>query len=312
LTIVVVLTMSVMFNSRIAAELARTNAEHQQVLKTRERLHGTLANQIGDRLESDLREIAAVPQTFATMLEQKPVWDEAIVKSAMCDALLKSPNVFGMGVALEPYAWSPTQRDYALYVYREDGKIITCQLVPPFYVPIYRDREWYAAARDAQHGYWCEPYVAEESGGTPMVTFSAPIRRNGQFLGVVSADLAIDYFRNMRESIKRLDLGPDTYGVVVTKHGVILSHPDPKYQYPGPKSNLKAIPLDSSVRELLPRIPKEEDGIGVATDPMSGKLATYFFSHISPSDWTFLIIKVNTPEENAALAAAAAMAEKKP
>ena len=90
------------------------------------------------------------------------------------------------------------------------------QLLPPAYQPLYRQWEWYRAAKDGPQGRWSEPYIGEGGDRTPMVTFSAPIYRDGRFVGVVSADLAIDYFRDLRSVVDRLDLGPKSYCFVVS------------------------------------------------------------------------------------------------
>ena len=87
--------------------------------------------------------------------------------------LRKNPLIFGLCVAIEPYAWRKDRADFALYVYRRREGLAVKQLLPPGYRPVYRQWEWYRAARDSPQGRWSEPYIGEGGDRTPMVTFSA-------------------------------------------------------------------------------------------------------------------------------------------
>ncbi len=187
------------FNRRLAAELDRTAAEHRRVLKTEGQLDQTLTRSVARRLDSDLRELAAIPLTMAALLEKTPEWSDSRLEKVMRDLLGKQPMIFGICVAMEPHQWRADREDFALYVYRSRGGLAAHQLVPPVYQPGYRQWPWYYAAKQAPQGRWCEPYVDPCADRTPMVTFSAPIRRQGRFVGVVTADLAMDYFRWLRK-----------------------------------------------------------------------------------------------------------------
>ena len=204
------------FNRRLAAELDRTAAEHRRVLKTEGQLDQTLTRSVARRLDSDLRELAAIPLTMAALLEKTPNWNDSRLEKLLRDLLGKQPMIFGICVAMEPHQWRADREDFALYVYRSRGGLAAHQLVPPVYQPGYRQWPWYYAAKQAPQGRWCEPYVDPCADRTPMVTFSAPIHRQGRFVGVVTADLAMDYFRWLRNSVETLDLGPKTYCFVLS------------------------------------------------------------------------------------------------
>jgi hypothetical protein len=133
-----------------------------------------------------------------------------------------------------------------------------------------------------------------------MVTFSAPIFRNDRFVGVVSADLTIDYFHAMRDSVQRLDLGAGSYCLVVSCDGKILAHPRDAFIYPSPDSNLDAIHLDPRVEDFI-RHPKALDNDDVTTvlgkDPETGEPADLLLSRIPSTGWTFLIVKRHAPDK---------------
>jgi hypothetical protein len=290
LSLVTVVAVVGFFNRRLAAELDRTAAEHRQVLKTSGQLDQTLTLAVAQRLDSDLRELSAVPLTMAALLEKSPDWNEDRLQTVMRDLLGKQPMIFGICVAMEPFAWQADRKEFALYVYRSRGGLSAHQLVPPVYQPGYRQWEWYYGVKDAPQGRWCEPYVDPCADRTPMVTFSAPIRRQGRFVGVVTADLAMDYFRRLRGSMGALNLGPQTYCFIVSSGGRILAHRDDRFEFPRGDSEVARLPVDASFRELLGRLSGESGGMATAIDFADGGRATFRFARVPAAGWSVVLV----------------------
>ncbi len=284
----VVLAVVLAYNQRLTQELQRTDAADRQILATQQKLHHTLTQALADRLDGDLRELAVVPLTLATLLENRRDWEEEHFDRALKDMLNKAPLIFGLCVAFEPFQWRKDQQDFAYYVFRRPTGLAVKQLLPPAYRPIYREWEWYRAAQDGPHGRWSEPYIGEGGDGTPMVTFSAPIRRNGRFVGVVAADLATDYFRDLRRGIDRLDLGPKSHCFLVSAGQRILAHPVDRYEFPGLDSELMKIPLDASFRKLVGQWSHATAGMARAIDFATGQPASFLFSRVPSSGWTLV------------------------
>ena len=291
LALATILTLVLLFNHRLAGELARTNAEHERLLAAKERLRSELTSAVAGQLNSDLRELAAVPSTMATLLENRTDWDEAGLERTIRDMLQKSPLIFGICVAMEPFQWRADRQDFALYIFRGPKGLVSRQLLPPFYRPVYRQWDWYKIVTASTSGRWGEPYVGLGADHTPMVTFSAPIRRGKRFAGVVVADLAIDYFRKLRTSLDDLELGTDFYCFLFTPGGRILSHSQDHYEFPNPQSDLNKILRHPSFRHAVEQMHNEADGLAKAIDPLSGKEATFLFSRVPSADWTFVTVK---------------------
>jgi len=290
MAVVVVLFLVLAYNRRLAVELQRADIASQQVLTTQMKLHHTLTLEVADRLDGDLRELSVVPLTMATLLENRRDWDEKHLDRALKDMLRKSPLIFGLCVAFEPHQWRKDREDFAYYVFRRSGGMVVKQLLPTSYRPIYRDWSWYREAKDAPHGRWSEPYIGEGGDCTPMVTYSAPIRRNGQFVGVVTADLAIDYFRDLRNSIDRLELGPRSYCFVVTAGHRILAHPVDRYEFPGLDSDMTRISTDATFQSLARQWMDTPTGTARAIDFSTGQTATFLFSRVLSSGWTLVTV----------------------
>jgi hypothetical protein len=283
------LTLVVAFNRRLAEELQRTNAEHGKVVAAQERLYDILVREVADRLDGDLRELTAVPLTLAALLEHRRDWDEQQLQDMMDAVLVKSPLIFGLCVAFEPYAWRKDQQDFALYLLRTPEGRAVKQLRPQSYQPIYRQWEWYRVGKASPHGGWSEPYVGAAADQTPMITFSAPICRDGQFVGVVTADLAIDYFRDLRQSIDRLDLGPRSGCFVVSAGNRILAHPVDRFEFPGPDSDLASLALDDSFRHLASEWLHASSGAARAVDFATGQPSRFVFFRVPSASWTVVL-----------------------
>jgi hypothetical protein len=224
---------------------------------------------------------------MATLLENRRDWDEEHLDRALKDMLIKAPLIFGLCVAFEPRQWRDHREDFAYYVFRRRNEMAVKQLLPSSYRPIYRDWPWYRAAKDSPHGCWSEPYIGEGGDRTPMVTFSAPICRDGHFAGVVTADLAIDYFRDLRKSIDRLDLGPGSYCFVVSAGHRVLAHPLDRFEFPGPNSDIAANADFLSLERQWMHSPLEA---AQAIDFSTGQAAAFRCSRIPSSGWTLVTV----------------------
>ena len=177
------------FTLELANELARTARKQQE-------LQLALARQVAERLDSDLRQLAAAPRGLAVLLAERRDWTEAQIDAALRELLDSDPRLFGMCVALEPNQFEPDREHFARYICRrpqQPGGVELKFLHPPAY-PLYRDWDWYSIPKRDGRPHWTEPYMDAGGGNVPMVTNSVPFQRAGQFAGVVTADLSLAYF----------------------------------------------------------------------------------------------------------------------
>ena len=179
-----------------------------------------------------------------------------------------------------------------------DG-LSTKQLLPPAYPPpFYRERDWYKNPRSAKRAVWGEPYIGQGADNTPMVTYSVPFNRDGQFSGVVSADLSIAYFRGLHNQLQSLYLGQDSYSFVISPNGTFVYHPNPLYEFPAAKSSLDRIETAPDFLALAKRMRQEDTGRGQATDFNTGRSATFLFTRIPSTGWHFVVVHADPASEN--------------
>ena len=94
------------------------------------------------------------------------------------------------------------------------------EALPADYDP--RTRPWYQDAVSAAGSTLTEPYADAGLGGLVM-TLATPVRGNGQVLGVVGGDLALD---TLIDIINALDFGGMGHAFLLNAKGQVLVHPD--------------------------------------------------------------------------------------
>jgi predicted Ser/Thr protein kinase len=275
------------FTRRLAAELHKTDQAKRD-------LNQALARQVAEGLSGDLKQLETVPQSMAALLARQLTWKEGDLEEWTRSLVLKDKRVFALCVAFEPGRFVTTRayEDYCLYVHEQGDGVTTKQLVPPAYPPpfFYRDRPWYTAPKAAKRPVWGEPYIGQGADDTPMVSYSVPFNRAGQFAGVVSADLSIAYFRGLHDQLQSLYLGPDSYSFVISPKGIFIYHPNSLYEFPAAKSSIDRIDAAPDFLSLAQRMRREETGLGHAKDFNTGKPATFLFARIPATGWQFVVV----------------------
>jgi predicted Ser/Thr protein kinase len=271
------------FNRRLGFQLEQTVAAEQQ-------LQITLTREAAERLDSDLKQLAAIPQIMASTLSQRPDWTAGQLEAWMREALVKDSRVFGICAAFEPYEFDRREEDYALYACRESGGVTAKRLTFPAYSPLYRQWAWYSEPKRKRTAMWSEPFLDEGGGNVPMLTYSVPLERKGKFVGVVTADLSLDYFKRLESWLHEMRMGREGYAFVVSGTGVFISHPDPAFKLPKKTTDFGQFKDDESLRTLLARMLGQEEGRLAAVDPWTGRPSAFLFAPVPSAGWSLAVV----------------------
>jgi hypothetical protein len=253
-----------------------------------------LVRQVAERLDGDLRRLETAGQLLAVTVGQRPDWTESDLDRWMRAVLRQDERLFGMAIAFEPKQMRGRD-DFSLYAFRNGASLDTKQLLPPEYVPLYREWEWYRRPMAEQRTVWSEPYVDVGGGNIPMVTISSPIRRGEALAGVLTFDLSVGYFDVLRGWLHELQLGADSYGFVLSRSGVIISHPSADYDLsrtargkaPARVTDLSS---DPGFARMAGLIATQQAGSATAIDPTTRRQATYLFAPVRSAGWTFVAV----------------------
>jgi len=155
-------------------------------------------------------------------LENYPPTDKEVLFSLLERLVRDNEEIYGATVALEPGAFGYSKDYTAPYVYRSWNQLVRDDRgkhVTPYFV-----QDWYAIPQLMQRPVWIEPYRAEGRGDVLMVTYASPmIDAQGNFLGVVSCDISLEWLTDLLHS---LPLGKDGFAFLVSRNGTLISHPN--------------------------------------------------------------------------------------
>ena len=86
-------------------------------------------------------------------------------------------------------------------------------------------RSWYSSAKSQNKAICTSPFIDASTGGV-IFTVAAPIKANGQFVGVFGCDFKLDVLVNLANGMKLSDNG---YPVLVDPEGNIIVHSNSAY-----------------------------------------------------------------------------------
>jgi tRNA A-37 threonylcarbamoyl transferase component Bud32 len=294
LVVVAALAAWYAFTRRLGRELQRTEQARAAAAAAEERLQESLTRQAAERLDADLRQLTALPQSLALALERLDRWQDAPLEAWMRAALEGDERLFGLCAAFEPQQFDPARADFALYVYRAPEGIRAKQLLPPAYPP-YRGCDWYRRPHDQGRPLWSEPYVDVGGGDVPMLTFSVPLRRGGRFAGVLTIDLSLTYFRRLRQLLGELTPEEERYAFLLSPAGTFLSHEEDAFRMPETFAAVAEAGGDPRLLELAGALRQGNPGHATAPDLVTGRPALYHYAPVRSAGWMLVIVTPARP-----------------
>ncbi|PKL88317.1 MAG: hypothetical protein CVV23_10880 [Ignavibacteriae bacterium HGW-Ignavibacteriae-2] len=192
--------------------------------KIEENAQNLAYNKINE-LEKVLISVEKIPESIARLLENTDVkFTDKYLSDILVSMLESNSAIFGATIALEPYTQNPNQKYMAPYIYKDKGAFVKTSLGNESYN--YLNSDWYSIPKKQGKAVWSEPYFDEGGGNTIMSTYSVPLYSNingiRKFVGIITADISLQWLNNIVSSIKIYQSG---YGFLVSREGVILTHP---------------------------------------------------------------------------------------
>ncbi len=141
-----------------------------------------------------------------------------------------------------------------------------------------RTRPWYKDANNAGKQIITTAYQDAITNAL-LVTIAEPVRRNGEFIGVVGADVLIDQLIN---DVINLDAGKNAYAMLIdTQNGTFLAHPN---------KDLLLKPVTTLSNKLtMNNIANAADNGSVEQIERAGEQKLYYFHEVPGTQWIFAI-----------------------
>ena len=150
-----------------------------------------------------------------------------LTKSQYMDILKKiitaNEPTLGAGIWYEPNAYSPDQKYFGPYVYKDGSNMVeTLDYETPEYD--YPNQSWYTMAKSVNNAVeWSDPYYDETTNIT-MITAAAPYYDNtGKFLGVTTGDVDL---ANLQKLVNSIKVGESGRAFLIGKDGTYIAYND--------------------------------------------------------------------------------------
>lgn len=130
--------------------------------------------------------------------------------------------IYGSGIWFAPNAY-PEQKWFGPYFSKDDSGKISMTMDYSTEEYNYPQFGWYKASiQGPKEVFWDEP-AYDDVSKTSMMSSSAPIRHNGQIVGVVTVDIGMTDLENYIRDIK---IGEHGYAFLVSQSGLYIASPD--------------------------------------------------------------------------------------
>ena len=143
-------------------------------------------------------------------------------------AMVHNKELFGLGVAYEPYAYNPQYQYFMPYFCRNGDGLKLQWLGSDSYRYFYLD--WYQVPRELERPIWSEPYFDEGAGNIIMSTFSVPFYQetggHRKLAGIVGADISLMWLKDIVSAVKIYQTG---YAFLISQNGVFVTHPEKEW-----------------------------------------------------------------------------------
>ena len=204
-------------NYKLSEKMLRKNIEESA---------RNLNQSIVNRVEIVLASVEKIPRNLAVLVENGQYSPERL-KDVIRLLVKNNPEIYGITIAFEPYAFVKSERYFAPYYFKSGDEIKFTWLGRDTYD--YFNLDWYLIPKELGKAHWSEPYYDEGGGNIIMSTFSVPIYKTigsqRQFIGIVTADMSLEWLQKIVNSIKVLKTG---YGYTITSTGSFITHPMPE------------------------------------------------------------------------------------
>ncbi|GAA4898728.1 hypothetical protein GCM10023333_35220 [Ferrimonas pelagia] len=172
---------------------------------------------LAERLEGLLARVSQTVNGSVSHLEHGPLPPDPRLYQLTQRHLNDNPALYGSAIALDPALY---QRRFAPYSWRDRTGLHSIDIAANAYDYSDGNWDWWSRPKSSNSAIWTPAYFDESAGNILMTSYSAPLFIDGQFHGVITADLAL------QDLARRLDLSNEEL-LLADADGRLLAHPNP-------------------------------------------------------------------------------------
>ncbi|MDW7732433.1 MAG: PAS domain S-box protein [Methanolobus sp.] len=246
-----------------------------------------MARHYANQFDGDMKANMAIANTLARTMEMYQSADREEVNDILENVLQEYPSLTGVYVGYEENAFDGRDSEYA----GTPGHDSTGRFVPYWNTingPIgveplvhYDEQDYYQIPEKTKDAVVTEPYFYQ---GIFMVSFDAPIFRDGEFVGIAGVDVSLEYIDEEVSDIKAFDTG---YAFVTGNTGIIVSHPEYKDRMGTQTLYDFNVPAISKAAD---DIRQGRGGSLETVDPVTGKGVIMFYEPVKTGNYSFVLV----------------------
>lgn len=185
-----------------------------QLLRQAQRESGALASQGSSLVQERLDNITNTTRVLASIIGPRPLDAAPLIH----DAMAGNPDLAGLAVAFVP--GSPAARDAGQSPFlarQRDGSLSLRDL---FKDPVpYWNAAWFQHGLGCSRGCWHDVFHSQ-SRQRWLVSYSVSMQAQGQRIGVVNADVTLDWLQGV---VRSMHLPSGAHAFVIDRHGTYLA-----------------------------------------------------------------------------------------
>jgi methyl-accepting chemotaxis protein len=266
---------------------------------TEQRMDQTARAQ-ANSLNTDMRENKQTATSLASTMEayDKETASRKEVNQMLENLATENPDVLGVYVAYEPNAFdgndaahvngtgtgSNEAGRFAPYWSRFDDSLSASSLND------LNSQDWYTQPLEKGQPVIKGPFMWD---GTYMISFLAPIERDGEVVGVAGVDISIDYWQ---ERTQDADITGDGYAFITSEDGTLVAHPNSSLVGQATLADLGTRNDASQLQTMQDQIQSQDSGNFTMTDPVTGKQALVRYQSVETGNFVYATV---VPKETA-------------
>ncbi len=155
-----------------------------------------------------------------------------------------------------------------------------------FDIGMVETEDWYTLPRDLDAPVWTEPYY-DAHNRELMVRYAAPVRRNGAFIGVLAAEVSLDWLSAL---MKKISADSDGYAFLVSGRGTYITHPRSEFVMNETLFSVAEMYQQPIFRSIGRRVLTRQPGIESMHNVVNGRASFTAWAPVPATGWSVLVI----------------------
>jgi len=239
-------------------------------------------------IDAAMREAAQVARTTAAFVGLSESLSEAEYYGLLRANVSQNEVIYGAALAFEPGAIDPERRLFCPYVHQSPDGLKELDIGRDGYDYTQPEWTWWNVPKKSGKPEWTDPYFDEGAGNALMITYSAPIFRQGKFFGVATVDIGLAPFH---ESIlNQMEPGLEFF-ITDRRGGYVFRGNDSSKSFSGNLLEEGRLLGRPDVTALGVRLISEKSGAGYVPTWMGPKKRQWvYFNSLEVSQWCFSLV----------------------